>query len=145
MKAFKPTWNDLGLYYIPSSNGFVSYFLKRSWGNYLFFPHPEVSQLFPFILASGGIYKVFDSKLPYPYYNKILFDKFGASTIGTGKVYHEDFLIEQYPDDYFDVDLKINGGLFQIQLKDMTFRFRDIEVEGQAGEGILLERYYRED
>lgn len=122
---FDQSLNQLGLYYIPSDNGYTAYFLKRSWGNYLFFPHPEVDKLYPFILASGGIYKVFDSQLPYPFYNKKLFDKFGAPTIGVNREFHEDFLIESYPGDYFDVDLTIEAPRFEIKLKTTTLTFID--------------------
>jgi hypothetical protein len=122
---FDPAWNQSGLYHIPSDSGYHSYFLKRSWGNYLFFPHPQVDQLFPFILASGGIYKVFDATTPYPYYNKLLFDKFGAPTIGLNIDYHPDFLVEKYPDDYFDVDLSIIEKTFMIKIKGHQLTFRD--------------------
>ena len=125
MSTFDPEWNKKGLYYIPSENGYIAYFLKRSWGNYLFFPHPEVEKMYPFILASGGIYKIFDHCLPYPFYNKTLFDKFGAPTIGTSKDYHEDFLIEKYPEDYFDIDLTINSNYFTLKTKDYVFEFID--------------------
>lgn len=127
--SFDPAWNQLGLYYIPSENDYTAYFLKRSWGNYLFFPHPEVEKMYPFILASGGIYKVFDTQLPYPFYNKKLFDKFGAPTIGVQREFHEDFLIESYPGDYFDVDLKIEGPRFQLMLKNGLFTFVDASPE----------------
>jgi hypothetical protein len=130
--SFDPAWNQLGLYYIPSENEYTAYFLKRSWGNYLFFPHPEVEKMYPFILASGGIYKVFDTQLPYPFYNKKLFDKFGAPTIGVQREFHEDFLIESYPGDYFDVDLKIEGPRFQLMVKNSLFTFVDASPETSA-------------
>ncbi len=126
---FNSKWNDLGLYYIPSDNEYTSYFLKRSWGNYLFFPHPDVEKMYPFILASGGVYKVFDSKLPYSFYNKTLFDKFGAPTIGVKRSFHEDFLIESCPGDYFDVDLKILENQFQLMIKNTLFTFVDGQIE----------------
>jgi hypothetical protein len=128
MKNFNPQWNQLGLYIIPSDGYYLSYFLKRSWGNYLFFPHPEIDQMFPFILTSGGIYKVFDSALPFPGTNKRLFDKFGASTIGLKREHHEDFLIESFPDRYFDVDLQINNGQFVLKIKGESFCFLDSEA-----------------
>ena len=127
--SFDPAWNQLGLYYIPSENEYTAYFLKRSWGNYLFFPHPEVEKMYPFILASGGIYKVFDTHLPYPFSTTKLFDKFGAPTIGVQREFHEDFLIESYPGDYFDVDLKIQGHHFELMLKNSLFTFVDASPE----------------
>jgi hypothetical protein len=125
VKTFNNDWNKLGLYFIPSEGHYVSYFLKRSWGNYLFFPHPEIDLMFPFILASGGVYKVFDSTLPYPYTNKRLFDLFGAPTIGTGLDHHVDFLVENHPHDYFDVDLTITEHEFALKIGRENFRFID--------------------
>lgn len=141
MTPFDPAWNQLGLYYIPSGNGYMSYFLKRSWGNYLFFPHPEVDKMYPFILASGGIYKVFDHTLPYSFYNKKLFDKFGAPTIGLEREYHEDFLIEKYPDDYFDVDMMVDKNLFKIKMKSHTFEFIDGAIQNYQSESFRLYRF----
>ena len=125
MTPFDPAWNQIGLYYIPSENGYTAYFLKRSWGNYLFFPHPEIEKMYPFILASGGIYKVFDHSLPYSFYNKKLFDKFGSPTIGLERDYHEDFLVEKFPDNYFDVDMSIEKNIFRLKLKNINFEFID--------------------
>lgn len=140
MTVFDPKWNQLGLYYIPSENGYTAYFLKRSWGNYLFFPHPEVEKMYPFILASGGIYKVFDYSLPYSFYNKKLFDKFGSPSIGLTREYHEDFLIEQYPADYFDVDMAIEKDIFRIKMKNQTFEFIDGSPDNHQSENIQLFR-----
>ncbi|MBY0515506.1 MAG: hypothetical protein K2P81_01265 [Bacteriovoracaceae bacterium] len=140
MNSFNPQWNQLGLYYIPSEGHYQSYFLKRSWGNYLFFPHPNVDQMFPFILASGGIYKVFDSTLPYPGMNKKLFDKFGAPTIGVQREHHEDFLIESFPSDYFDVDLEIKASQFILKIKRDPFCFLDAGGEKPLVEMPILNR-----
>lgn len=140
MTIFDPAWNQLGLYYIPSENDYRAYFLKRSWGNYLFFPHPDVDRLYPFILASGGIYKVFDCSLPYSFYNKKLFDKFGAPTIGVERDYHEDFLIEKYPQDYFDVDLSVENNIFRLKTKKHTFEFIDGPIDKAHAEVIQLPR-----
>jgi len=96
--------------------------------------------MYPFILASGGIYKVFDTQLPYPFYNKQLFDKFGAPTIGVQKEFHEDFLIESYPGDYFDVDLKIEGNDFRLMLKKGLFTFTDGPAVRSGTEGVHLFR-----
>lgn len=129
VKNFNPAWNQLGLYIIPSEGHYLSYFLKRSWGNYLFFPHPDVDRMFPFILASGGIYKLFDANLPFPETNKRLFDKFGAPTIGTGRDYHVDFLVESVPEDYFDVDLSVSPQKFELTIKHEVFSFLDAGAE----------------
>lgn len=140
MKSFNPQWNQLGLYIIPSDGYYVSYFLKRSWGNYLFFPHPEIDKMFPFILASGGIYKVFDSALPFPNTNKRLFDKFGAPTIGLQREYHKDFLIESFPNEYFDMDLQVNNGQFLLKIKGESFCFVDSEATPPNGSINTLKR-----
>jgi hypothetical protein len=143
MERFKNEWNKLGLYFIPSENNYVSYFLKRSWGNYLFFPHPEIENFFPFIIGSGGLYKVFDCALTYPFYNKLLFDKFGAPTIGAARNYHEDFLIEQYPDEYFDVDLKLIEQTFHLKIKNQAFAFNDLEGTFSSESAHCLDRFLR--
>ena len=140
MTPFDPAWNQIGLYYIPSENGYTAYFLKRSWGNYLFFPHPEVEKMYAFILASGGIYKVFDHTLPYSFYNKKLFDKFGSPTIGLEREYHEDFLIEKFPEDYFDVDMSIEKNIFRLKMKNQTFEFIDGVPQKIESEHIQLFR-----
>lgn len=137
---FDTKWNQLGLYRIPSTGAYQSYFLKRSWGNYLFFPHPDVERMYPFILASGGIYKVFDSALPYPHFNKVLFDKFGAATIGPQRDFHEDFLIEKLGADYFDVDLGFSAGVFRLRVKEETFLFVDTLADAASSEGHVLPR-----
>lgn len=81
--------------------------------------------MFPFILASGGIYKVFDSTLPFPFTNQRLFDRFGAPTIGTGLQHHVDFLVENCPEDYFDIDLTIHQNQFCLKIQEETFIFID--------------------
>ena len=140
---FNNDWNRLGLYMIPSHGGHTSYFLKRSWGNYLFFPHPEIENMFPFILSCGGVYKVFDCTLPFCYYNKLLFDKFGAATIGPERDHHEDFLIEKFPDEYFDVDMKLLNNAFNLQIKDQSFLFLDVDSKAETPEAHHLLRYHR--
>lgn len=137
MSTFNPAWNQLGLYFIPSDGHYLSYFLKRSWGNYLIFPHPEIDPMFPFILASGGIYKVFDSTLPFPFTNQRLFDKFGAPTIGTGLQHHVDFLVESCPDDYFDIDLTISEHEFCLKIQQETFIFIDGDTNPSRPGNIL--------
>lgn len=139
MYGFDPHWNQLGLYIIPSEGHYLSYFLKRSWGNYLFFPHSDVDRMFPFILASGGIYKVFDHTIPFPGTNKLLFDKFGAPTVGTGLEHHVDFLVESCPDDYYDIDLTINNGCFELMILKEKFVFLDA-VSQVPPAGHLLRR-----
>lgn len=137
---FDTNWNKLGLYRIPSTGVYQSYFLKRSWGNYLFFPHPDIERMYPFIIASGGIYKVFDSALPYPHFNKVLFDKFGAATIGPPFAYHEDFLIEKMGEDYFDVDLHLNPGIFRLRVRGEEFIFVDTFASVANTDGNVLRR-----
>jgi hypothetical protein len=140
---FDPTWNTLGLYFIPSSGHYTSYFLKRSWGNYLFFPHPEVDKMYPFILSCGGIYKVFDFTTPFPFYNKQLFDKFGAPTIGTKALHHPDYLIEHMPEDYFDVDLKLGPSSIQMKIQKKLFLFKDTDSEDYLDGAHHLYRYLK--
>lgn len=144
MKNFDPQWNELGLYYIPSSGNYVSYFLKRSWGNYLFFPHPEVGNMYPFILGTGGIYKVFDCTLPFAFYNRELFNKFGAPTIGCVQEYHPDFLIEKYQEDYFDVDLTLKDKSFMLNLRGKTFLFTDLDAQETDPGAFILPRFIDE-
>lgn len=141
MKNFNLRWNELGLYYIPSKGNYVSYFLKRSWGNYLFFPHPEVENMYPFFIASGGVYKVFDTTLPFPSYNRELFNKFGAPTIGCDLEFHPDFQIEKYNEDYFDVDLKIKDHSFLLQFHGSLFHFKDLNTKDHFPEAYALDRF----
>jgi hypothetical protein len=104
----------------------MAYFIIRSWGNYLFFPHPDIGQMYPFFKGQGGVYKVFDSEIPFPFYNGEIFRIFGAPTIGSGLSYHEDFLIEEYGVDYADQDLKLEGGIMHLQLPELKLTFYDL-------------------
>ncbi len=120
--------NSKKIFCIPSNNQrWMSYFLVRSWGNYLFFPHPDVSQMYPFIKGKGGLYKVFDNALPFPFYNAEVFTIFGASTVGTSLAFHQDFQIEVFGEDYFDNDLIINQGCFRLTLDKQEYNFYDFD------------------
>jgi hypothetical protein len=114
------------IFCIPSQNQrWMSYFIIRSWGNYLFFPHPDVSNIYPFIKGQGGIYKVFDEAVPFPFYNAEIFTLFGASTIGSNLIYHPDFQIEKYGEDFSDVDLRIDQGIFKLNHQKEEYSFYD--------------------
>lgn len=143
MSTFDREWNKIGLFYIPSPTGFRSYFLKRSWGNYLFFPHPDIESMFPFFIGSGGIYKVFDFTLPFPQMNKNLFNKFGAPTIGPSQEFHPDFQIEKYGVNYQDVDLKLgaHSAIYSF-IKGDTFTFLDNEELTELNSPYTLKRIY---
>ena len=116
--------NSQKIFCIPSHNQrWMSYFIVRSWGNYLFFPHPDVSNMYPFIKSQGGIYKVFDGEIPFPFYNAEIFTLFGASTVGPGLTSHPDFQIEAFGEDYFDADLYIDRGHFRLLHQREEFIF----------------------
>lgn len=118
--------NELKIYCIPDEGGNrMAYFIIRSWGNYLFFPHPEVKNMYPFFKAQGGIYKVYDFEIPFPFYNGDLFTVFGASTIGSKLSYHQDFLVEDYGTDYLDPDLAMKDGIFELNHKKVKLTFLD--------------------
>lgn len=118
--------NELKIYCIPDEGGNrMAYYIIRSWGNYLFFPHPDVKNMYPFFKAQGGIYKVFDFETPFPFYNADLFTIFGASTVGSKLSYHPDFLVEDYGADYLDPDLKMEDGIFELNHKNNSFTFLD--------------------
>ena len=141
VSTFNRDWNKLGLYYIPSDTGYQSYFLKRSWGNYLFFPHAEIEQTFSFIIASGGLYKVFDKTLPFKQVNQKLFNKFGAPTIGTLREFHPDFQIEKYGEQYQDIDMTIENDIFTYTLlSGEVFTFIDNESLLSKQENYTLPR-----
>lgn len=124
--------NALKIFAIPDNSGQrMAYFMIRSWGNYLFFPHPDISNMFPFIKGQGGIYKVFDAAVPFPFTNGQLFTIFGASTLGPSLKYHEDFLIEEYGTDYFDPDLNLRDGVFEIIVKERVVRFLDMNISSE--------------
>jgi hypothetical protein len=119
--------NQSKLYCIPQvEGGRMAYFLIRPWGNYLFFPHPEIKNMYPFFKGQGGIYKIIDSAIPFPYYNGELFRIFGASTVGSPLSYHEDFLVEEYGIEYFDPDLHIQDGVIHLTLPQLQLRFYDL-------------------
>lgn len=126
--------NRLGIYLIPDeTESRMAYYVLRSWGHYLFFPHPGVKNMYPFFKSQGGIYKVFDHLVPFPYYNGELFRIFGASTIGSTLEHHPDFLVEEWGVDYGDPDLQINAGVFELVHKKINFRF----LETQNSQTIL--------
>lgn len=119
--------NSRKIFCIPSENQrWMAYFVVRAWGNYLFFPHPDVSRMYPFIKGQGGIYKIFDQTIPFPYYNGEVFTLFGASTVGLSQKYHEDFQMEVFGEEYFDVDLSIYQGRFKLFHQKEEFSFFDI-------------------
>ncbi len=121
--------NQLGIFLIPDETQTrMAYYVLRSWGHYLFFPHPGVKNMYPFFKSQGGIYKVFDHQVPFPYYNGELFKIFGASTIGSTLEHHPDFLVEEWGVDYGDPDLNISSGVFELVHKKINFRFLDLEL-----------------
>jgi hypothetical protein len=127
----KQQLDQLGILYIPYSQGpFTSYFIKRSWGNYLIFPHPEVENLKAHMDGSGGIYKVIDLELPFPWYNKWLFDRYGASTIGPKNEWKHDFLIENVPENYYDVDLSLDEEASRIHLHYRQEKLIFLDLKG---------------
>jgi hypothetical protein len=118
--------NSKKVFCIPSQNKrWMSYFIVRSWGNYLFFPHPDISNMYPFIKTQGGIYKVFDETIPFPFYNTQIFTLFGASTVGAAPSFHKDFQIEIFGEDYFDIDLAIEQAVFKLFHLKEELRFVD--------------------
>lgn len=138
---FDPQWNKLGIYFIPSSTGRVSYFIKRKWGNYLFFPHPESDQFFSTAIARGGIYKVFDNEIPFPQMNARLFTKFGAQTVSHQALPRPDFAIEIWNRDYFDIDMKLEQDRWCLKIEGHEFIF--LEKESQEHEhNFQLSRQY---
>lgn len=138
---FDPKWNQRGLYFIPSTTGRVSYFLKRKWGNYLFFPHPETEQFFSSAIARGGIYKVFDNEILFPQMNARLFTKFGAQTVAIEARPRPEFAIEIWNKDYFDIDMKADKGKWCLIIEGQEFTF--LEDSSQEHEpNFQLSRQY---
>jgi hypothetical protein len=125
--------NGHKIFCIPQmEEGRMAYFVIRSWGNYLFFPHPELRSMYPFFKGQGGIYKVIDTALAFPFFNGELFRIFGAATIGAPSTYHEDFLIEKFGEEYFDPDLMIEDGLVRLTLTNLEFKLFDLHSTPQA-------------
>lgn len=144
MFKFDNTLNQIGLYYIPYKDQYYSYFLKRAWGNYLFFPHPEIEKLYPFIIDNGGIYKVFDFSLPFKFYNKELFVKFGASTIVKEQTFESSFRCETFGIDYFDMDIKLTNQQILILKKNTKinlFDSNESSFEKNIGEHYFFRSY----
>ena len=127
MKSQQTTFlNKHHIIVIPQSTGpFYSYFVRRSYGNYLFFPHGDLEPMFNFFKSQGGIYKVFDINLPFPYMNQRLFDIFGASSIGPEIDFHSDFKIEKMNEEFHDPDLFLNEHSFQLKQIETVFHFSD--------------------
>jgi hypothetical protein len=119
--------NEHKIFCIPQNEGQrMAYYVLRPWGNYLFFPHPDVTNMYPFFKGQGGIYKVFDTTVPFPFYNGELFRIFGASTVGSPLTHHTDFLVEEFGKEYFDQDLLLQDGVFDLQLSKLKLRFFDL-------------------
>ncbi len=97
--------------------------------------------MFPFFIASGGIYKVFDFCIPFPQMNQTLFNKFGAPTIGLKRDFHPDFQIEHYGVNYQDIDMKLedNKAVYTF-IKGDTFTFLDNEELTSVSEPYTLKR-----
>jgi hypothetical protein len=119
--------NALKIYCIPDSGSIrMAYYIIRSWGNYLFFPHPDVGNMYPFFKAQGGVSKVFDTCLPFPFYNAEIFTLFGASTVGCARQHHPDFLIERFGEEFTDSDLKLCQDKFELTQQQERLSFYDM-------------------
>lgn len=141
---FNPEWNKLGIIFIPSECGRVSYFVKRSWGNYLFFPHPQTDQFFESAKARGGIYKVFDNQINFPQMNERIFCKFGAQTVTCSSLKRAEFPIEKFGEEYFDMYLVAQEDQWEMTIQKEIFIFSELTLSPHLANKTLARQYLNE-
>lgn len=110
---------ELGILFVPDYDlGLNSYFLKRSYGNFLFFTHPKISQLSNYIENSGGIYKVLEYHNVFKNELSFLFNIYGSSLITTNQnfIFDKSYKQELWPSEYFDADMNFLEEISSIEV-----------------------------
>lgn len=103
---------ELEIVFIPDYElGLNSYFIKRPYGNFLFFTHPKINHLDQYIEGSGGVYKVFEFHNVFKAQLKYLFNVYGSSLITAqlNYTFDQNFKQEVWPDEYYDIDLSLDA------------------------------------